>query len=63
MIFSRKWKRSLQGLGVDGMIILQWTLRKTSARVLDDSMWLKMRCSDCECGNEPSGFIKAGQIS
>jgi hypothetical protein len=63
MILSCKRKRSLQGVGVDGMIILKWILKKNSARVLNAFMWLKMRCSDCERGNEPSGFIKAEQIS
>jgi hypothetical protein len=55
--------RSLQGIFVDGRIILKWILKKNNVRVWDALMWLKMRSSDCEFGNEPTGFIKAGQIS
>ena len=50
-------KNHLEDLGIDGMLILKWILRKRRG----DLEWIDVahdrdRCA-CECGNEPSGSI------
>jgi hypothetical protein len=46
--------------GVDGRIILRWTVRKWDVGVCTGSSWLRVGTGGgtCESGNEPSGSIK-----
>jgi len=54
----------LGDLGVDGRIILRWISGSGMWRYgLDPtgSGWGQV-ASTCECGNEPSGYIKCGEF-
>jgi len=46
--------------GLDGRIILKWSFRKWDVGVWTGSSCLRTGTGGgfCECGNEPSGFIK-----
>jgi len=46
--------------GIDGRIILRWIFRKWDVGVRTGSSWLRIETGggNCECGNEPSGYIK-----
>jgi hypothetical protein len=46
--------------GVDGRIIYRWIFRKWDVVVWTGLSWLRIGqvTGTCECGNEPSGFIK-----
>jgi len=51
--------------GLDGRIILTWIFRKWDVGVWTGLGWLQDRDrwrETCECGNEPSGSIKCGEL-
>jgi hypothetical protein len=50
--------------GVDGRIILRWIVRKCDVGVWTGSSGSGYRqvAGTCECGNEPSGSIKCGEL-
>ena len=45
---------------LDGRIILKWIFRKWDVGVWTGSSWF--RIGTCDCGNEPPGSIKCGEI-
>jgi len=50
---------------VDGRIILGWIFRKWDVGARTGLNWFRIRTGGggtCECGNEPSGFIKCGEL-
>jgi hypothetical protein len=49
---------------LDGRIILRMIFRKWDVRVWPGSIWLRIgqEADICECGNEPSGSIKCGEL-
>jgi hypothetical protein len=53
-----------EDLGVDGKIILEWTLGKWGGKVLPGCIWLRIGTAGgyCELGNEPSGSIKGSEF-
>jgi hypothetical protein len=46
---------------VDGRIILEWIFREWVVGVWTGLGWLRIG-TGCECGNEPLGSIKCGEI-
>jgi len=50
--------------GVDGRIIVKWIFRKFDVGVWTGLIWLRIWRGGviCECGNEPSGFIRYGEL-
>jgi len=50
--------------GVDGRIILKLTFRKLDVRVWTGLIWPRIWTDGgtCECGNEPSGYIRCGEF-
>ena len=50
--------------GVDGRIIFRWIFRKCYVGAWTGSIWLSVGRGDgtCECGNEPSGYVKCGEV-
>ena len=59
-------KRPLRDPGVDGRMILRWIFRKQNGRGghgldLSGSAYRQV-AGICECGNEPSGSIKYGEV-
>ena len=50
--------------GVDGRIILRWIYGKWDVGVWIGSSWLSIGqvVDTCECGNEPSGYIKCWEF-
>jgi hypothetical protein len=57
-------RNHLKDLGIDGRIILKWDLREVGyGHGLDRSGSGQGQFAGCcECGNEPSGSIKYGEI-
>jgi hypothetical protein len=54
----------LENLTADGKIILKWIFEEWEGKYGLDcsgSEWGQM-AGVCECGNEPSGFIKCGEF-
>jgi len=49
----------LEYTGVDGTIILRWVFRKWDVGLWTGSCWLRIGTGSC---NEPSGYIKCGEI-
>ena len=51
-------------LGVDGWIILGWISRRWDVGMWTGLGWPRIGTSGdaCECGNEPSGFIKCWEF-
>jgi len=50
----------IEDLGVDGRIILKCIAKKKAGEAKTGLLWLRIgtvTCT-CECGNEPSDFIK-----
>jgi len=49
---------------VDGRIILRWIIMKWDVGLWTGSSWLRIEtgADTCECGNEPSGSIKCGEV-
>jgi hypothetical protein len=54
----------LEDLSVDGRIILKWVFRKWGGEVWTGFIWLRIGkvAGSYECGNEPSGSIKCGEL-
>jgi hypothetical protein len=53
----------LEGLGVDGTIILKWILRKLDEEAWTGLIWLRIGTGgSCECGNEPLVSIICGEF-
>ena len=50
----------LQDLSVNGNIILKWIFNKWDGS--HGLIWLRIRTGACECGNEPSASIHAGNF-
>jgi hypothetical protein len=60
---KREGKRPLGRHGIDGRIILEWILEMGWGHVLDrSSSGYGQVAGFCECGNEPSTFIKCGDL-
>jgi len=59
-----KITNSKQNTGVNGRIILTWIFRKWGVGMWTGSSWLRIGlvAGFCECGNEPSGSIKCGEL-
>jgi hypothetical protein len=55
----------LEDPGIDGRIILRWIFRKWDVSAWAGLIWLRIgqAADTCECGNEPSGYIKCGEFS
>jgi hypothetical protein len=43
-------------------MILGWIFRKWNVWVWTGLGWLRIEANKCDCGNEPSGFIKCGEF-
>jgi hypothetical protein len=56
-------RHHLEDPGEDGRIILRCIFRKWDG-AWTRLIWLRIRevVGDCECGNEPSGSIKCGEL-
>jgi len=54
----------LGNLGIDGRIILKWIFKKSDEESWTGMLWYgwEQVPGACECGNEPSGFIKWGEF-
>jgi hypothetical protein len=54
----------LEGLNVNGSIIIKWIVKKWDGEALTGLLWLRTvtGAGACECGNEPSGSIKWGEF-
>jgi len=54
----------LEDPGVDGRIILRWIFRKWDGGMdwIDLAQDRDRGTGSCDCGNEPSGFIKCGEF-
>jgi len=52
-------RKHLEGLSVDGMIILKWIFKKLDGKAWTGLIRLRRGISEgfCECGNDPSGSI------
>jgi hypothetical protein len=57
-------RNHLEYLGVDSRIILKWIFKKWDEEAWTGLVWLgKEQVSGaCECGNEPSGYIKGWEF-
>jgi len=51
-------------IGVDGRTILNWIFGKCYGETWTGLIRLRIgqMAGTCECGNEPSGFIKFGEV-
>jgi len=60
-----KERGHLEDPGIDGRIILRWIFRKWDMSAWAGLIWLRIGqvVDTCECGNEPSGYIKCGEFS
>jgi hypothetical protein len=49
--------------GVDARIIFRGMFRKWDVRAWNGSSWLRVGKGEgtCDCGNEPSGYVKCGK--
>ena len=58
-------KDHLEDPGADEQIILKWIFKKWDVEAWTGSIWLRQGevAGSCECGNEPSDFIKGGKFS
>jgi len=64
-LWGNLWERHHLGdPGVDERIILRWISRKWDVGVWTGSSWLWIgnEAGTYECGNEPSGSIKCGEL-
>ena len=54
----------LKDVGVDGRKILKWIFKKWDRESCTGFIWLRIGTGGgrCECGNEPSGFIKCAEF-
>jgi hypothetical protein len=54
----------LEDLGVDGMITLKLVVKKWAGEAWTALIWFRLEqfAGCCECGNEPSGFVKCGEF-
>jgi len=54
----------LEDTGVDRRLILRWIFRNWNVGTWTGSIWHRIETVDgtCECGKEPSGFIKGGEF-
>jgi hypothetical protein len=54
----------LEDLGVDGKIILKWIFKKWDGEAWTGLIWPRIGqvAGACECGIEPSGSIKSGEL-
>jgi hypothetical protein len=61
-----KGRHHLEFLGADGMIILEWILRKLGGNLWTGFIWFRIGTSGgrgtCERANEYSGSIKSGEL-
>jgi hypothetical protein len=59
-----KGKDHSENPDVDGTIILEWILGEWGGKVWIGCIWLRIGTSGgaCEYRNEPSGFIKEGNL-
>jgi hypothetical protein len=69
-IYTGFWWRNLRRRdhlkyqGVDARIIVRWIFRRWDVGIWTGSSWLSIATGSgtCECGNEPSGSIKCGEL-
>jgi len=54
----------LEDVGAFGTIILKWILNKWDGEICTGLIGLRVGTDGglCECGHEPSGFIKCGEF-
>jgi len=54
----------LEGLVIDGKIILKWIFKKWVGEIWTGLIWLRIgqMADACESGNESSGSIKMGEV-
>jgi len=64
VVGKQEGKNHCGNLGVDGLILFGWISRRW-----DVGIWTGLSCTmietyggSCECGNEPSGFVKCGEF-
>jgi hypothetical protein len=59
-----KERDHLEGLVIDGRIILKWIFKKSVGKIWTGLIWLRIRtvAGACESGNEPSGSIKIWEV-
>jgi hypothetical protein len=61
MIFISERKRSLWEHRRRCEDIIEIYLKEERCESMGCIMWLKIRSSDCECSNKPSGFAEAAE--
>ena len=51
----------LEDQGINARVILKCILKKWNG-TWAELIWLRIVAGSCECGNEPSGFLKSGEF-